>query len=214
MSVAIIDYGSGNLRSAAKSFERGVKDDGLSLDVVVTADPDRVRAASHIVLPGVGAFADCRAGLMALDGMVDALNEAVIKDGKPFMGICVGMQLMAVKGYEHGEHAGLGWIKGAVQALEPADKSLKIPHMGWNELDIRAVDHPLFDGMENGQHVYFVHGYHLVCENNAEILACADYGGPVTAAVGRDNMIGLQFHPEKSQHTGLKIIGNFLKWKP
>jgi len=214
MSVAIIDYGSGNLRSAAKSFERGVKDDGLSLDVVVTADPDRVRAASHIVLPGVGAFADCRAGLMALDGMVDALNEAVIKDGKPFMGICVGMQLMAAKGYEHGEHAGLGWIKGAVQALEPADKSLKIPHMGWNELDIRAVDHPLFDGMENGQHVYFVHGYHLVCENNAEILACADYGGPVTAAVGRDNMIGLQFHPEKSQHTGLKIIGNFLKWKP
>ena len=214
MSVVIIDYGSGNLRSAAKSFERGVKDDGLSLDVIVTADPDRVRAASHIVLPGVGAFADCRAGLMALDGMVDALNEAVIKDGKPFMGICVGMQLMAAKGYEHGEHAGLGWIKGAVQALEPEDKSFKIPHMGWNELDIRAVDHPLFDGMENNRHVYFVHGYHLICENNAEILACADYGGPVTAVVGRDNMVGTQFHPEKSQHTGLKIIGNFLKWKP
>jgi len=214
MSVVIIDYGSGNLRSAAKSFERGVKDDGLSLDVIVTADPDRVRAASHIVLPGVGAFADCRAGLMALDGMVDALNEAAIKDGKPFMGICVGMQLMAAKGYEHGEHAGLGWIEGAVQALEPADKSLKIPHMGWNELDIRAVDHPLFDGMENGRHVYFVHGYHLACDNNAEILASADYGGPVTAVVGRDNMVGTQFHPEKSQHAGLKIIGNFLKWKP
>jgi len=214
MSVAIIDYGSGNLRSAAKSFERGIKDDGLSLDVVVTADPDQVRAASYIVLPGVGAFADCRAGLIALDGMVDALNEAVIKDAKPFMGICVGMQLMASVGREHGEHTGLGWIKGAVQAMQPVDRSLKIPHMGWNELEIRASGHPIFAGMKNGQHAYFVHGYHLACENEDDVLATVNYGGQVNAMVGRDNMVGTQFHPEKSQRVGLKLIANFLKWRP
>ncbi|MBC8269598.1 MAG: imidazole glycerol phosphate synthase subunit HisH [Rhodospirillaceae bacterium] len=214
MSVVIIDYGSGNLRSAAKSFERGVKDDGLALDVVVSADPDQVRAASHVVLPGVGAFADCRAGLMALDGMVDALNEAVIKDAKPFFGICVGMQLMATAGLEHGEHPGLGWISGKVQALSPDDETLKIPHMGWNELLPGENDHPVLADLGENPHVYFVHSYHMICENAADVLASAQYGGPVTAMVGRDNMIGSQFHPEKSQRVGLKIIGNFLKWKP
>jgi imidazole glycerol-phosphate synthase subunit HisH len=214
MSVVIIDYGSGNLRSAAKSFERGVKDDGLSLDVVVSADPDQVRAASHIVLPGVGAFADCRAGLMALDGMVEALNEAVLGDAKPFFGICVGMQLMATLGLEHGEHPGLDWISGKVQALSPDDKTLKIPHMGWNELLVGDHRHPVLEGLDEEPHVYFVHSYHMVCENPSDVLASAQYGGPVTAMVGRDNMVGSQFHPEKSQRVGLKIIGNFLKWKP
>ncbi len=214
MSVAIIDYGSGNLRSAAKAFERGVADDGLKLDVAVTADPDAVRAASHIVLPGVGAFADCRRGLNALDGMVEALNEAVITDGKPFFGICVGMQLMASVGREHGEHAGLGWIDGAVEALRPADASLKIPHMGWNELCLGPHGHPVLEGLGEQPHVYFVHGYHLLCENPDHVLATTDHGGPVTAVVGRDNLIGTQFHPEKSQQVGLKLIGNFLKWNP
>jgi imidazole glycerol-phosphate synthase subunit HisH len=214
MSVAIIDYGSGNLRSAAKAFERGVVEDGLSLDVVVTADPDQVRKASHIVLPGVGAFADCRRGLMDLDGMAAALDEAVIKDAKPFIGICVGMQLMASVGLEHGEHKGLGWVDGQVQALAPDDRSLKIPHMGWNELILNDSTHPLLGGLDNRPHVYFVHSYHMACNNEQDILATTDYGQPVTAIVGRDNMIGTQFHPEKSQHAGLKLISNFLKWKP
>jgi len=215
MSVAIIDYGSGNLRSAAKSFARAGIDCGLpGLDVIVTSDPDAVARASHIVLPGVGAFADCRSGLMALDGMVEALNEAVIGRGQPFFGICVGMQLMATLGHEHGEHAGLDWISGTVEALTPADASLKIPHMGWNELILRDAAHPLFDGLAGEPHTYYVHGYHLQCDNPDHVLATADYGGPVTAAVGRDNMVGTQFHPEKSQRVGLHLIGNFLKWKP
>jgi len=214
MSVAIIDYGSGNLRSAAKSFERGIKDAGLSLDVVVTADPDKVRAASHIVLPGVGAFADCRAGLMALDGMVEALNEAAIKDAKPFFGICVGMQLMATLGREHGDHPGLGWVDAEVRALAPQDKTLKIPHMGWNDLIPDDAYHPLLEGLGKEPHVYFVHSYHMACNNDSDVLAHAQYGGPVTAMVGRDNLVGSQFHPEKSQRVGLKIIANFLKWKP
>ncbi|MBT5013480.1 MAG: imidazole glycerol phosphate synthase subunit HisH [Rhodospirillaceae bacterium] len=214
MSVAIIDYGSGNLRSAAKSFERGVAEDGLTLDVLVTADPDQVRKASHIVLPGVGAFGDCRRGLMALDGMVDALTEAAIKEAKPFFGICVGMQLMATYGREHGDHEGLGWLEGEVRELTPTDKSLKIPHMGWNVLDVQALSHPLFQDLGTDAHVYFVHSYHMACESSADILATTEYGGPVTAAVGRDNLVGTQFHPEKSQKVGLKLISNFLKWKP
>jgi len=215
MTVTIIDYGSGNLRSAAKSFARAAADLGLSgLDVAVTSDPEAVRRASRIVLPGVGAFADCRAGLMALDGMVDALNEAVIEKATPFFGICVGMQLMATVGHEHGEHAGLGWISGSVEPLRPTDPALKIPHMGWNELRLGDVRHPLFDGLEGAPHTYYVHGYHLRCTNPGDVLATADYGGPVTAAVGRDNMVGTQFHPEKSQRVGLHLIGNFLKWKP
>ncbi|MBL6932956.1 MAG: imidazole glycerol phosphate synthase subunit HisH [Rhodospirillales bacterium] len=214
MSVVIIDYGSGNLRSAAKSFERGVAEDGLTLDVIVTADPDQVRKASYIVLPGVGAFGDCYRGLMALDGMVDALSEAVLKDAKPFFGICVGMQLMATIGREHGDNPGLGWINGEVQALSPNDKTLKIPHMGWNELNVDDATHPLLADLGPAPHVYFVHSYHMACNNNSDILATTEYGGPVTALVGRDNMVGSQFHPEKSQSVGLKLISNFLKWKP
>ncbi len=214
MSVAIIDYGSGNLRSAAKSFERGVAEDDLNHDVIVTADPDQVRKASFVVLPGVGAFGDCRRGLMALDGMVEALSEAVIKDAKPFFGICVGMQLMASMGREHGDHEGLGWIEGEVQALKPDDKTLKIPHMGWNEIDAAGSSHPLLQGLGKAPHVYFVHSYHMACKEESDVLATTDYGGPVTAMVGRDNMVGTQFHPEKSQQVGLKLISNFLKWRP
>jgi glutamine amidotransferase len=214
MSIAIVDFGSGNIRSAAKSFEWAVKDSGLSMDVIVSTEPDQIRAASHVVLPGVGAFADCRAGLESLDGMVDALKEAVIIDGKPFFGICVGMQLMATISLEHGEFSGLDWITAKVQVLSSDNKTLKIPHMGWNELLVRDNDHPVLEGLSVKPHVYFVHSYHMVCENASDVLASTNYGGPVTAMVGRDNMVGSQFHPEKSQHSGLKIIGNFLRWKP
>ncbi|MHA1597445.1 MAG: imidazole glycerol phosphate synthase subunit HisH [Alphaproteobacteria bacterium] len=214
MTVVIIDYGSGNLRSAAKAFERASDDLGLGLDVVVSARACDLKAASHIVLPGVGAFGDCKAGLAALDGMIEALEEKVISDGAPFMGICVGMQLMAEAGHEHGNHQGLGWIKGAVEPLRPTDESLKIPHMGWNELTFTEPGHPLFAGLDDGAHAYFVHGYHMVCENASDVLATTDYGGAVTAVIGRDNMVGTQFHPEKSQALGLKLIGNFLRWKP
>lgn len=214
MHVAIIDYGSGNLRSAAKAFERSAAESGLDGDVSVTADPAVLNAASHIVLPGVGAFADCLAGLSALPGMRQAMEANVIGVGKPFLGICVGMQLMASRGLEHGVHEGLGWIAGEVARIEPVDKSLKIPHMGWNELQLTAPDHPLFDGLQPGAHAYFVHSYALKCENDAEVLARVDYGGPITAVVGRGNMVGTQFHPEKSQQTGLRLIRNFLNWRP
>ena len=214
MSIVIIDYGSGNLRSAAKSFERGVIEDGLDMDVLVSANPDDVRKADYIVLPGVGAFGDCREGLRTLDGMDEALNEAVIKDAKPFFGICVGMQLMASRGLEHGEHRGFGWIDGTVQELTPTDRTLKIPHMGWNELVVKDETHPIVEGLGSTSHVYFVHSFHMVCETSGDILATTDYGGSVTAIVGRDNMVGTQFHPEKSQHVGVKVISNFLKWKP
>lgn len=214
MTVVIIDYGSGNLRSAAKAFERASDDLGLGLDVMVSAQPDDVAGASHIVLPGVGAFGDCKAGLAALDGMIDALEQSVLDGGVPFMGICVGMQLMAEVGREHGEHKGLGWIKGSVEAMQPGNEALKIPHMGWNELRFSDPGHALFDGLDDGVHVYFVHGYNMVCDNASDVLATTDYGGAVTAAVGRDNMVGTQFHPEKSQAVGLKLIGNFLKWVP
>jgi len=214
MSIAIIDYGSGNLRSAAKAFERAVLEVGLKDDVIVTADPDRVRSANRVVLPGVGAFGDCKAGLVALDGMVAALNEAVIEKARPFLGICVGMQLMADIGHEHGDHQGLGWIKGATNRITPTDPALKIPHMGWNELKVLNRKHPFFDDLPADGHAYFVHSNHMSCENPDNILAEADYGGPVTAVVGRDNLLGTQFHPEKSQAVGLHLIGNFLKWSP
>ena len=214
MSVVIIDYGSSNLRSAAKAFERGVAEGGLSTSVEVSANPDHVRKASHVVLPGVGAFADCRAGLLALDGMADALHEAVQETAKPFLGICVGMQLMATLGLEHGEHVGLGWLNGTVRALEPNDETLKVPHMGWNELELNNAYHPVLDGLSDRPHFYFVHSYHFVCDSPVDVLATVDYGGPITAVVGRDNMVGTQFHPEKSQLAGLKLISNFLKWKP
>lgn len=212
MKVAIIDYGSGNLRSAAKAFERAGRDAGLAADILVTSDPDAVRGAERIVLPGVGAFGDCRAGLDAIPGMVEALEETVRKEGKPFFGICVGMQLMAERGLEHGSHEGLGWLKGDVVKIEPSDPSLKIPHMGWNELEI-VNGHPLLEEMP-ATHAYFVHSYAFAVADPDALVARVDYGGPVTAMVAKDNMAGTQFHPEKSQALGLALIGNFLKWKP
>ena len=214
MTVAIIDYGSGNLRSAAKAFERAVAEAGLSQEIIVTADPEIVRKAERIVLPGVGAFADCKRGLLALTGMIEALEESVVKGGKPFLGICVGMQLMARLGREHGDHAGLGWIDGEVVPLTPADASLKVPHMGWNQLQFEAGAHPLLAGLQPQQHAYFVHSFQFKAADPAHLLATVDYGGPVTAVVGRANMVGTQFHPEKSQATGLAVITNFLRWIP
>jgi len=212
--VAIIDYGSGNLRSAAKAFERAVADAGGDCPVVVTADAEEVYRAERVVLPGVGAFADCMAGLKAVDGMIEAMEEAVRIKGRPFLGICVGMQLLATQGLEHGAHAGLGWIGGTVAALAPDDASLKIPHMGWNELVFADPRDPLFKGIGAGSHAYFVHGYAMTCDDRTDVLATTDYGGPIAAAVGRGNIVGTQFHPEKSQRVGLRLISNFLAWKP
>lgn len=214
MTVAIIDYGSGNLRSAAKAFERAQREAGHSDTIVVTSDAEVVRRADRVVLPGVGAFGDCRAGLHAVPGMVEALREAALERGRPFLGICVGMQLLADQGLEHGTHQGLGWIGGAVVALDPADRSLKIPHMGWNELDFTPGCHPLLEGLEPGAHAYFVHSYHMAVADPAHRLATVDYGGPVTAVIGRDTLVGTQFHPEKSQALGLRLITNFLRWRP
>ncbi|WP_026380558.1 imidazole glycerol phosphate synthase subunit HisH [Afifella pfennigii] len=213
MSVAIVDYGSGNLRSAAKAFERAARDVDYGGDVVVTADPQAVRAADHIVLPGVGAFADCRRGLDAVTGMVEALNETVLSAGRPFLGICVGCQLMATRGLEKETSAGFGWIPGDVVEIAPSDPALKIPHMGWNELEERA-EHPLLAGIPEGLDAYFVHSYHLLAADPEHVLARAEYGGKVTAMVGRDNLAGTQFHPEKSQGLGLQLIANFLNWRP
>ncbi len=215
-TVAIIDYGSGNLRSAAKAFERMAAETGRATSISVTADADAVAAADRIVLPGVGAFADCRRGVTETPGMMAALEAAVIERSRPFLGICVGMQLMATRGLEHGETPGFGWIAGDVVAIEPAAPALKIPHMGWNELDILAPEHPVLAGLaDDGRpHAYFVHSYHLAAADRQTVLATTDYGGPITAMVGRENMIGTQFHPEKSQATGLRLIANFLRWSP
>lgn len=213
--VTIIDYGAGNLHSAAKAFERMAGGLG-GITIEVTSDPDRVRVADRIMLPGVGAFADCKAGLDAVAGMVDVLEERVIRGGIPFLGVCVGMQLMASEGREKVVTPGLGWIPGAVQKITPADPALKIPHMGWNTISITRP-HPLFAGIPDGPdglHAYFVHSYHLVTESPDTLLATTDYGGTVTACVGRDNMFGTQFHPEKSQTLGLQLIENFLRWTP
>ncbi len=216
MSVAIIDYGSGNLHSAAKAFERAVRASGRDQPIVVTRDPDAVRRADRVVLPGVGAFADCRRGLDAVDGMVEALEEIVRRQGRPFLGICVGMQLMAERGREYEVTPGLGWIAGEVDRIAPADDRLKIPHMGWNTLN-EVTPHPLLDGINlgpQGLHVYFVHSYQLKPDDRADLVAEADYGGPVTAMVARGCYAGTQFHPEKSQRLGLALIANFLQWKP
>ena len=216
MSVAIVDYGSGNLHSAAKAFERAAQDAGLQQPIVVTNDPSVVAAADRVVLPGVGAFADCRRGLDAVDGMVAALQEAVRRNGRPFFGICVGMQLLAERGREYEVTPGLGWIAGEVDRIAPNDPNLKIPHMGWNTLNVDRA-HPLLDGLTlgpQGLHAYFVHSYELKVADRADLVAEADYGGPVTAIVARDNIVGTQFHPEKSQRLGLAVIANFLKWKP
>jgi glutamine amidotransferase len=214
-TVAIIDYGSGNLRSAAKAFERSAREAGLDRDIRVTDDPVVVAAADRVVLPGVGAFRDCRDGLAARDGLLDALHEAVNVRAKPFLGICVGMQLMATRGLEHGVTDGFGWIPGEVRAIEPADPALKIPHMGWNELVLPDDPHLLLRDLGAPRpHAYFVHSYQLVADNPQDVLATVEYGGTITAAVGRDNMIGTQFHPEKSQATGLALIAAFLRWTP
>ena len=211
MTVAIVDYGSGNLRSAAKAFERAVSESAMCARVVVTADADEVTRAERVVLPGVGAFADCLASIDGLPGMRAALHEVVINAGRPFLGICVGMQLMAEFGHENGFHRGLGWVQGEVIGLR--DGALKVPHMGWNEIVIRGA-HPVLTGLEDGTDFYFVHSYHLRCKDEGENLAYTEYGEPICAVVGRDNMIGAQFHPEKSQSAGLKFISNFLSWHP
>lgn len=216
MSVAIIDYGSGNLHSAQKAFERASQEAGVSGPVFVTSSPDVIARADRIVLPGVGAFADCRRGLQNRSGMIEALTEAVIRRGQPFLGICVGMQLMAERGLEHEVARGLGWIAGDVVALEPASPDLRIPHMGWNTLRILRK-HPVLDGIATGNdglHAYFVHSFHMKPKVADCVIADTDYGEPVTAVVGRDNMVGSQFHPEKSQKLGLAFIANFLRWRP
>jgi glutamine amidotransferase len=212
MAVVVVDYGAGNLKSAAKALVAAARDTGA--EIRVTADPDAVRKAERIVLPGVGAFADCKRGIEAHPGLVEALNAAVIDGGTPFLGICVGMQLMATTGIEYGEHAGLDWIKGKVVRLTPGDSGLKIPQIGWNDLRTAPDPHPVLDGLAGGTDVYFVHSYHFVADHSADVLARVDYGGPVVAAIGRDNMVGVQFHPEKSQAVGLRLLANFLRWRP
>ena len=211
MSVVIVDYGSGNLRSAATAFEHAAGTAGP--EIRVSDDAEDVVRATRIVLPGVGAFADCKRGIGALPGMLDALQEAVIDRRVPFLGICVGMQLMARFSFENGRHEGFGWIDGDVVALAPAN-GLKVPHMGWNDLAVAAPGHAVLAGMESGTHAYFVHGYHLRCAEPADVIATVAYGETLSAVVGRDNMIGTQFHPEKSQQAGLRLIANFLAWQP
>jgi len=216
MTVAIVDYGSGNLHSAAKAFERAARESGHEEAIVVTSDPAAVARADRVVLPGVGAFADCRRGLDGISGMIEALEQNVRKNGRPFFGICVGMQLMAERGREYQVTPGLGWIAGEVDRITPCDPNLKIPHMGWNTLNMLRA-HPLLEDIPlgpDGLHAYFVHSYQLKAAKTADLVAQADYGGPLTAIVGRDNMVGTQFHPEKSQRLGLKLIANFLKWAP
>ena len=212
MNVAIVDYGSGNLRSAAKAFERAAE--AVSTRINVTDHPADLVAASHIVLPGVGAFGDCMRGLAAVPDMIPALEDAVVGRATPFLGICVGMQLMATTGREHGDQRGLDWIGGEVVPILPECGGLKVPHMGWNELQFGNHQHPVFAGLASGTHVYFVHSYRFRCADLSTQIAVTDYGGAVTAAVARENMIGTQFHPEKSQAAGLRIIENFLGWRP
>ncbi len=216
MRVAIIDYGSGNLRSATKAFERSAREAGISAEIDLTDDAERVRTADRIVLPGVGAYADCLAGLRAAPGMIEAIHEGAVERARPFLGICVGMQLMSERGLEKAVSKGFGWIAGDVEEMKPSDPAFKIPQIGWNTIDV-TLPHPLFAGIPtgpNGLHAYFVHSYHLAATKPEQVLAVADYGGAVTAAVGRDNLAGTQFHPEKSQALGLALIANFLRWTP
>jgi glutamine amidotransferase len=216
MRVAIIDYGSGNLRSATKAFERAAREAGISAEIELTADAERVLTADRIVLPGVGAYADCARGLRAVEGMWDAVEEVAIRKAHPFLGICVGMQLMSERGLEKTVTNGFGWIAGDVKEITPSDPTLKIPQIGWNTIHVKHA-HPVFDGIPTGPtglHAYFVHSYHLDAADEKQVLATADYGGRVTATVARDNLVGTQFHPEKSQALGLALIANFLRWKP
>ncbi len=214
MGVVVIDYGSGNLRSAAKAVERAAAEAGTSLSVEVSAEARAVRAADRIVLPGQGAFAECARGVAAVPGLREALEEAVIERGRPFLGICVGMQLMASRGLEHGTHAGFGWIPGEVARITPRDAGLKVPHMGWNDLVVDRAGHPVLAGLPTGTDVYFVHSYAIRCSDPDHVLARVDYGGMLAAVVGRDNLVGTQFHPDKSQTAGLRLIVNFLAWRP
>ncbi len=214
--VVIIDYGSGNLHSARKAFERAAQESGANVSIIVSAAAEDVATADRVVLPGVGAYADCRRGLDAVPGLLAALEDTVRRKGRPFLGICVGMQLMATRGLEFGETKGLGWIAGDVVAIKPADPALKIPHMGWNTLE-QLAPHPLLAGLPagpDGLHAYFVHSFHLAAANQDAVVARTDYGGPVTAIVASDNVAGTQFHPEKSQRLGLGLIANFLRWRP
>ncbi|MGH1374959.1 MAG: imidazole glycerol phosphate synthase subunit HisH [Alphaproteobacteria bacterium] len=219
-NIIIIDYGSGNLRSAAKSFESIAQNDARNIDVKISNNPEDLRSADRIVLPGQGAFRDCMKNLQSVDGMIDALNETVLKKGTPFLGICVGMQLMASRGMEHGVTAGLNWIEGEVVPIQPTDPTLKIPHMGWNELrsfsanDQQDNRHFVLRNIDSSENFYFVHSFMFQCTYNHNCLAMTDYGGFIPAIVGRDNMIGVQFHPEKSHNTGLKLLSNFMDWKP
>ena len=216
MKTVIIDYGSGNLHSALKAFERAAADNGIKGKIIVSNKADEVATADRIVLPGVGAFKDCRDGLNAVEGMREVLQQQVIARGRPFLGICVGMQLMATRGLEHQTTQGLGWVAGDVVRITPGDPALKIPHMGWNTLKLHS-DHPVMQDIatgENGLHAYFVHSYHLQPTLPEDLIATTDYGGAVTAIVGYENLVGTQFHPEKSQELGLRLIANFLRWKP
>ncbi|GAA0304025.1 imidazole glycerol phosphate synthase subunit HisH [Rhodovulum strictum] len=212
MLTAIVDYESGNLHSAQKAFERVARETGAG-EVIVTADPDRVRRADRVVLPGDGAFPACRRALFDHRGVFEAIEEAVVTGGRPFLGICIGMQMMADRGLEYEETPGFGWIGGEVVRIAPGDRALKVPHMGWNDLVIDRA-HPVLDGIATGDHAYFVHSYHFRVADPADLLAHVDYAGPVTAIVGRGTMVGTQFHPEKSQATGLRLIANFLTWTP
>ncbi|MCX7566371.1 imidazole glycerol phosphate synthase subunit HisH [Sulfitobacter sp. F26169L] len=212
MLTAIIDYESGNLHSAHKAFERMAREADAG-EVTVTADADVIARADRIVLPGDGAFPACMDALKGKGGIYAAMCEAVEQKGRPFLGICVGMQLMATWGREYEDTKGLDWIAGEVTRITPADTSLKVPHMGWNDLVLDAP-HPVFEGIKTGDHTYFVHSYHMAVSNPAQRLAHVDYASEVTAVIGRDNMVGMQFHPEKSQTTGLRMISNFLRWKP
>jgi glutamine amidotransferase len=212
-TVAIVDYGSGNLRSAQKALARVANEHVTRHEITVTADADVVAKAERIVLPGVGAFGDCMTGLRSVPGMIDVLNQAVLKRGVPFLGICVGMQLLADVGREFGDHAGLGWIGGEVVRIAPSDPALKIPHMGWNELAM-GRPHPLLANIPSGAHAYFVHSYEFRARDSADVIATTDYGGAINAVTGRGNVAGTQFHPEKSQAVGLALLANFLKWKP
>lgn len=214
--IAIIDYGAGNLKSAEKAFQRAARDFKNPPKIIVTSDPEQALKADRLVLPGVGAFAHCLDGLLAVSGMREALQDRVVGQGAPFLGICVGMQLMAEKGLEKGAHKGIGWIAGSIELMAPRDPTLKIPHMGWNSLRYHHP-HPLFENIPDGPdglHAYFVHSYHFNASDPSTILATTDYGGPIVAAVGRDNMVGTQFHPEKSQKLGLTLIENFMRWRP
>jgi glutamine amidotransferase len=214
VTLALIDYGSGNLRSAERALARAAAESGQRIEITVTSDPQTVSRAERIVLPGVGAFADCMAGLAAVPGLIEAMTQSVRQRGQPFLGICVGMQLLAGRGHEHGTHAGLGWIEGEVVRLAPHDPTLKIPQMGWNELDLLQGGHPLLEGLVAGDHAYFVHSYHFRPRTPGAVLAEVTYGETVAAMVTEENIAGTQFHPEKSQRVGLRILSNFLTWKP